>query len=300
MRTPLRWLAAVLVTALAACQAPDTRAAAPPRIVAFGDVHGDLDATLRALRLAGAVDPDGQWCGGRLVVVQTGDQLDRGDDEAEILLLFERLAEQAAAAGGAFHSLLGNHELMNVAGDFRYVTPGGFADFEGRVDFDPEDPELARLEPAQRARAAALRPGGHYARLLATHDVILVLEGNVFVHGGVLPAHLEYGVERINRETRAWLRGEAGRPEIYAAPDSPIWARSYSLDPGPEAAVTARAVLDALRAERMIVGHTIQEGGITNTCGGLVWCVDVGMAGAYGGPVEVLLIEGDQVRVLRE
>ena len=47
-------------------------------------------------------------------MVQTGDQLDRGDQEQEILDLFERLRIESEAAGGAFHALLGNHELMNA------------------------------------------------------------------------------------------------------------------------------------------------------------------------------------------
>ena len=118
--------------------------AAPTRIVAFGDVHGDLDATRSALRLAGAIDEEDQWVGGKLVVVQTGDQLDRGDDEQEILDLFDELRVQADAAGGAFHALLGNHELMNVRGDLRYVTEGGFADVSDAVEFDENDPGFPR------------------------------------------------------------------------------------------------------------------------------------------------------------
>jgi len=98
--------------------------AAQNHIVAIGDVHGDLDATRSALRLAGAIDAEDRWIGGQLVVVQTGDQLDRGDEERAILDLFDRLRSQAAAAGGAFHALLGNHELMNAKGDLRYVTDG--------------------------------------------------------------------------------------------------------------------------------------------------------------------------------
>ena len=109
------------------------------RIVAFGDVHGDLEAARGALRLAGAIDEQDRWIGGDLIVVQTGDQLDRGDQEQAILDLFERLRIESEAAGGAFHALLGNHELMNARVDLRYVTDGGFADFMDTVEYEPGD-----------------------------------------------------------------------------------------------------------------------------------------------------------------
>lgn len=270
------------------------------RLVAFADVHGDLDAARSALRLAGAIDEEDRWIGGDLVVVQTGDQLDRGDDEQAILDLFERLRDEADAAGGAFHVLLGNHELMNSYADLRYVTPGGYADFEGAVEYDPEDPKLAGFEPHQRARMAALLPGGDYALLLAKRKVILQLGDNLFVHGGVLPAHVEYGIDTLNAETSAWLRGEAEFPEILRSREGPVWTRDYSDEPGEDACITISTVFEALDVKRIFVGHTIQEGGITSYCDGRIWCMDVGMAEHYGGPVQVLEIDGDEVRILRE
>src|SRR5690349_13393639 len=102
---------------------------APKRLVAFGDVHGDLPATKRALKLGGAIDDAGEWVGGDLFVVQTGDQLDRGDDDRAILDYFAELTEKAKAKGGTFLPLNGNHELMNVVLDFRYVTEGAYAPF---------------------------------------------------------------------------------------------------------------------------------------------------------------------------
>src|SRR4051812_23194950 len=66
------------------------RLPAPARLVAIGDLHGDLDATRRVLRLAGAIDASDRWIGGALVVVQTGDMLDRGDGERAIVDLFDR------------------------------------------------------------------------------------------------------------------------------------------------------------------------------------------------------------------
>src|SRR5262249_39059382 len=102
---------------------------APARLVAIGDLHGDLEATRRVLRIAGALDDKDRWVGGALVVVQTGDELDRGDGERAIVDLFDRLADEAKAAGGAVVALNGNHEVMNVELDFRYVTEGGYKDF---------------------------------------------------------------------------------------------------------------------------------------------------------------------------
>src|SRR4051812_4850817 len=71
------------------------RLPAPARLVAIGDLHGDLDATRKVLRLAGAIDASDRWVGGALVVVQTGDMLDRGDGERAIVDLFDRLIGEA-------------------------------------------------------------------------------------------------------------------------------------------------------------------------------------------------------------
>ncbi|MDH4036228.1 MAG: metallophosphoesterase [Candidatus Krumholzibacteria bacterium] len=269
-----------------------------PRIVAIGDLHGDLDATRRALRLAGAVDTNDRWTGGNLVVVQTGDQVDRGDDEQAILDLFSRLAQEAARAGGAVHALNGNHELMNTALDFRYVTPGGYADFVDAVTYDNADASMASFPDSMRARVAAFRPGGDYARDLARRNVVIIIGDNVFVHGGVLPEHVTYGLDRINTEVRAWLLGEGPMPEIILARGSPVWARDYSDEPDATDCAALQRVLDSLAAKRMIVGHTVQEQGVRSYCDGRVWCIDTGMAACYEGNVEVLEIIGDSLRVL--
>jgi hypothetical protein len=61
--------------------------------------------------------------------VQVGDQLDRGDNEIQILYFLERLQREAEAAGGKLHILNGNHETMNVAGRFTYATLPALASF---------------------------------------------------------------------------------------------------------------------------------------------------------------------------
>jgi hypothetical protein len=292
-RTPLTWLVLGLLFSLIPGSAFATR------IVAVGDLHGDLGATRKALVLAGAIDDSDHWIGGDLVVVQTGDQLDRGDEEQAILHLLDRLQDEALAAGGALHILNGNHELMNARPDLRYVTEGGFADFQDAVTITEEDSLLLAFEPNQRARVAAFRPGGPYALMLAERPVVLVLEGNVFVHGGVTPMHLEYGIERMNNEIRDWLLGKGDPPDFIHTSKSPTWSRVYSDEVESDDCRQLAEVLAAMGAKRMIVGHTVQEKGIGPLCEGRVWCVDAGLAEYYGSTIEVLEIDGDQVRVLR-
>jgi hypothetical protein len=261
------------------------RLPAVDRVVAIGDVHGDLAALRAALRLAGATDAKDTWVGGKLVVVQTGDQLDRGDEERAILDLLERISAQARAAGGALHVLNGNHELLNALGDFRYVTPAGYETFRDVAPTTANQDAVSRLPERARGRGAAFLPGGPYASKLAERNLVLQVGKTVFVHGGVLPAHVEAGLGTINEEARAFLRGELPRPPAaVTADDSVTWTRAYSDgEPSADICQTLGRVLKALEAERMVVGHTVQRRGIDGACGDRVWRIDVGMSKMYGG-----------------
>ena len=275
------------------------RRAQPKRVVAIGDLHGDLAATRSALKAAAVIDDKDNWIGKDTVVVQTGDILDRGDDEQAILDLLFDLEGKAKAAGGAMIVLLGNHELMNAAGDFRYVTPGAMKDFD-----DAKGLDTSRWEKAPenvRGRISALGPGGVYAKKLAEHDVIAIVGDTIYSHAGVIGPWVTQ-VEEVNMTSRCWLDGQAGGPEAppiaMTSEESPVWTRALGLDP-----VDCNALKDALAkldVKRMVVGHTVQQNGINSTCDGAVWRIDVGLAKLYGGPIEVLeLVEGAAPKVLR-
>ncbi len=269
--------------------APD---AAPRRIVAIGDLHGDLNAARAALRLAGAIDGRDRWVGGELILVQTGDLLDRGDEDVALVYYLLELEAAAKKQGGRVVLLNGNHELMNAAGDYRYVSVGGFA--ACRKLFTPADGVISD----DQARTEAFGPGGRLAKRLAGHDTIAIVDDTVFVHGGILPTYVDYGVERINRDVGAWLSGAGPVPPWLGSRDSPIWYRGYSAaEPAAETCAMLEGVLRRIGVERMVVGHTVQPR-ITSACDGRIWRIDVGLAAHYGGPVEVLEIQGSAVRRL--
>lgn len=277
------------------------RFATARRVVAIGDLHGDLGAAQSALRLAGATDAEGHWKGGKLVVVQTGDLLDRGDDDLALLEYFERCRREAIAAGGALIALLGNHEVMNAQGDFRYVTAHGMESF-ARFASRPIPPQAERFPEPIRGRAAAFMPGGYWAERLARQPVVVVVAGVAFVHGGLLSQHVRWGLGRINSAASAWLRGErASLPAVLKAADAPYWTRRWGSDPlSPADCSELGSVLASIPARALVVGHTVQKGGITSACDGRLWRIDAGLAAYYGhAPSQVLEIAAGEIRVLK-
>lgn len=291
-------------------EAPSTSAVSRPveplavinaeeRVVAIGDLHGDFEATVAALRMAGLIDADAHWSGGKAVLVQTGDQLDRGGGEEEILKLLAQLEVEAPKAGGRLVVLNGNHETMNVLGDFRYVTEDALDDFTGA---EPASPFALAITGQYRDRARAFLPGGQMAVALANRPVVAQVNDTVFVHAGVRDAHVRGGLESLNREVQAFFRGETAQPPARMVdPDGPLWTRIYG---GPElsSAVCAELVttLSALGAKRLVIGHTVQSTGITSACEERVFRIDVGLSRAYGDNApEALEIHGGVVKVLR-
>lgn len=327
---------------------PPTVVSAPGRrIVAVGDLHGDLHQARRALEIAGVLSSDGLdlWTGGETVLVQLGDILDRGEDEIAVLSLLRSLDIQAKAQGGAVFQVNGNHETMNVEGDFRYVDPGAYdecSDFleylasyrddweEGFVNWVSVSERwkqerkmsqshwgpwnLVKRQKGVIARSILLRPGGKLACELARHSVILKVNDWVFCHGGLLPHHVAYGIERMNGEVSLWMRGlsetEDEPPMPFLATrgyDSVVWNRLYSRDASnledyqlEQINSILEETLQAVGAKAMVVGHTPQTAGVNCKYNCSIWRIDVGMSsGVLNSRPEVLEIRDKRARVIR-
>jgi len=309
------------------------------RVVALGDVHGDSYALSTVLWNAGLIDEEGSWAGGEAVLVQVGDILDRGPDEAFCLNLLLRLQQEARQVGGDVIMLLGNHEVMNSDLDYRYVDPLGWLGWdeesdqmlaeqmstthEGKKKKPKKDkdamanwrnlldratqlaemvnrPAVKVLPPFMQGRIKAL--GGRQGAL-ATLPVAVTVGSTVFCHAGVMPEVVAYGLERLNSETSAYLRGERAKKPLLldAIPQiSPIWHREFGKD-GLEfdqrALEAADAAMSLLGAKRMVIGHTPQQRGVNcvkTPEGREIWRIDTGMSqGIAQGPLETLEIASD-------
>jgi hypothetical protein len=243
------------------------------RIVAVGDVHGDYEQFVRTLRAAGVVDAANKWIAGKTHLVQLGDILGRGAESRKVMDLVMGLEPQAAEAGGAVHALIGNHEAMELLGDWRYVNP--------------EDEKAYGGEEGLRS---ALGPQGRYGRWIRKHNTVIKINDILFVHAGLTPALARRSTAEINRTVREeLLRGV--QDGIAADADGPLWDRSLVVDDEEEVAKRLEGMLKAYGARRMVVGHTVSPEGVSARAGGRLIMVDVGMAGLYGGPAACLVVE---------
>src|SRR6187397_1067978 len=125
----MRAVTLLLATALLWAPGQPRVAQGSTRIVAIGDIHGSLEGFTAILAAAGLTDASGAWSGGRTQLIQTGDYIDRGAGTRAVMDLLMALESQASSAGGRAIALLGNHEVMNLIGETRDVTPEIFATF---------------------------------------------------------------------------------------------------------------------------------------------------------------------------
>ena len=91
--------------------------------VALSDVHGQHDLFIKLLKAQGVIDEKEQWAYGKGHLVIIGDIFDRGAKVTESLWFVFGLEKQAAAVGGKVHLILGNHELMVMHADLRFLNP---------------------------------------------------------------------------------------------------------------------------------------------------------------------------------
>jgi hypothetical protein len=208
-----------------------------PRVVAIGDIHGDADAFRGILRDAAIIDENGRWIAGRTTLVQTGDFTDRGAKVRAAMDLLIDLEQQATAAGGRVAVLLGNHEVMNLLGDGRDVTPAIYAAFaddksarrrDGAYEayvrlLNARHLELGRSIPGVTQPVSkddwmsthpvgfveyreALGPRGRYGRWLRTKPVVLRVGDTVFLHAGIDPATAPRSLDDINKQVLGELK----------------------------------------------------------------------------------------------
>lgn len=299
------------------------------RVVAVGDVHGDYERFMDVLIMASVANRQGRWTGGSTTLIQLGDVLHRGPASRRCLDLLMKLEPQARSAGGRLEMILGNHEVMRMMGDFRYVSPGEDAEFRTpksprerdlyfetylnvmRHEGRPMDrPDLAMgfreqweasfpLGRAEMIKAFSDR--GTYGKWLRKRPIAVVAGESLFVHAGISPKYMMWDDGRFVDRFRHDIDmqdPEAGG--FLSDALGPFWWRGLVQQPEWELAEHIDALLARWQVRRMVVGHMPQKGRVRPIFGGKVLLADVGLSTLYGGARACVVIERGRAHMLLE
>ena len=268
------------------------------RIIVLGDLHADFKNTiklLKKLKLIRIANDKYIWDAEpkNTVVVQLGDQLDGGgrglgesSGELEIINFMENVHVQAYRQGGGVYSLIGNHEIMNLMGDFRYAS---------NKDIE--------LQGGEELRRKLFRPGGDlFNKLSCTRNAIIQIGSFLFAHAGVVPENIKNFenpkkfIKHINFLMKEFLQGKRDQNDseikkyFLEKDTSIIWNRHFGNDQANCSQV--EEVTKMLNVGHMIVGHTVQQK-INSKCDNKLWRVDVGISSIFNneknsGVLEIL------------
>jgi len=255
------------------------------RILVIGDLHADFNKTKEIFINFGLIDVNENWIAEPkdTAVVQLGDQLDgggRGGEESfgelDLIYFMDRIHLKAEKFGGGVYSLIGNHEIMNLLGDFRYSS----------------SKDISRQGGIQK-RKQLFSPGSDlFNKMSCTRNVILKIGDFIFVHAGILPEHIEPSekskfISKLNTLMRLYLQGkktwqDEDIQKYFLDKKGVIWNREYGDKTlSKKTCGYLNKVNKLLNVGHMVVGHTVQDN-INSKCDDKLWRVDVGISDAFG------------------
>lgn len=249
------------------------------RIVIIGDIHGDVKRFKNILIDAQIINKNIEWIAipANTIVVQLGDQVDSANrdpsledwevlDDTEMIHFTHFVNNIAKTKGGKLISLIGNHELMNVIGNYSYVSSKSIHNVKSRLDL--------------------FKPKGTLSSILCNRPIVVKIGELLFCHAGLLKKHIDVlqqngkDLSYLNTIWRNFIQDQKVLIEdkeifdkIILDNDGILWTRD--LDP-PE---VTNEVLNNIGCVYMFIGHTTVDSvkKMHN-----VWYVDTGISRAFG------------------
>lgn len=253
----------------------------PERLVIIGDIHGDIKRFKNILIDANIINNNIEWIAEppNTIVIQMGDQIDslnRTEDndwevieDIEMLKFTDLLDKIAGKKGGKMISLIGNHEFMNIVGNYSYVSNKSIANNEKR-------------------RRDLFKEGGQLSTILSKRPIIVKIGGLLFCHAGLKIFHLfilnkhNKDVSYLNELWKSFaltknISGDANREifsKIILEDDGILWTRNLNTEE------ELNIMLKSLSCNYMFVGHSVVDNikFINNN----LWYTDTGISRAFG------------------
>jgi hypothetical protein len=245
----------------------------------LSDIEGNFGAFRKLLQANGVIDENYNWIFGDGHLVLIGDFFDRGSQVTEVLWLIYSLEDKAKAVGGYVHFILGNHEIMNLSNDLRYVQQK----YMDNAILLNEKYETLYDEHTE------------LGRWLRTKNIMEKIGNVLYMHGGISAEinSMNIPVADIDELARPFYADTTykypdQRLDIILTDLGPFWYRGYYT--GNKATPQQiDSTLSGFGVKHIVTGHTIVADTISVWYNGKVMNTDVHHA---GGKSEALLIEG--------
>jgi hypothetical protein len=245
------------------------------KIVVIGDIHADYEILLAVLKKAGLINDKLEWIGGKTYLVMIGDLVDgkaridnwNGDSDIKVINFLGKLIKHAKRKGGDVIILLGNHEFMNIRGNFNYSGSNGIKQMGG---------ELNRLKYFNN----------QFLSFANKCFLAVNIGGWIFCHAGIVPEiSKKYSIPKLNVMLFKFLSNQMNLHEdnvffdIISGENGILTNREFGANN-----INCKrliSTLENLNANHMVVGHTVQEK-VNDICNKKLWRVDVGLSRAFG------------------
>lgn len=253
----------------------------PDRLVIIGDIHGDIKRFKNILLDAKIINNNIEWIAEpqNTIVIQMGDQIDSLNrienndweviEDLEMIKFTDLLDKIANAKGGKVISIIGNHEFMNILGNYTYVSAKSIANNVKR-------------------RIELFKPGGQLSKILSDRPIIIKIGSLLFCHAGLTVSHL-FVLQKYNKDifylNKLWKLfvntnniNNSEDSEIFSKiildDDGILWTRNLTI--GEELNI----VLKSINCNHMFVGHTVVDN--IKLINNNLWYTDTGISRAFG------------------
>ena len=235
--------------------------AQPKQVLAISDIEGNFNAFYGLLVGNGVMDQQYRWAYGAGHLVLVGDFVDRGDNVTQCLWLIYKLEQEARKQGGQVHYILGNHEVMNLENDIRYVNRKYLSlaqHLSGKIAIEEAFPYLMSDENV-------------LVQWLRTKNCIEKIGDVLYVHGGISPELMteKWSLEEINQSlhsrTQQKQPGAAfvtdDRSALIIGGAGPLWYRGFvkkqEINSGKTALEVVNQALQYFKVKKIVIGHSI-------------------------------------------
>jgi len=247
----------------------------PEKLVVIGDIHADYETLIKTLQYAGLINKKLEWAGKKTHLIVIGDLVDgknrvgdwTNDSDIRVINFLEKLMSSANKLGGKVVILLGNHEFMNMAGNFSYSGVKGIKEMGG-----------------ENGRSKYFR--GEFKQFAKKCYLAVQYDDWIFCHAGIAPEiSKKYSIHDLNTLLLLYLDNKMNDAiknrfvEIISGTHGILTTREFGVDDVDGSRLNK--TLTNYRANHMVVGHTVQKN-INSMCNHKLWRVDVGLSRAFG------------------